>query len=169
MYAPGPIAPSANINFGGEMMDFLPRLEEHERRLSELYRTYGELFPAKKNFWLDLAQEELGHALWLRNFGAKAKEGKLSFKKTKITAASVETSLRHIDKQLDLAKEGQVNLLGALATARDLENALIDNMAMAMVQSNEPLVKNLLDKLHLESEQHRNRIADELIEVKNKK
>lgn len=150
-------------------MDFLPRLEEHERRLAELYRTYGELFPAKKIFWLDLAQEELGHALWLRNFGAKEDEGKLSFKKTKITAASVETSLRHIDKQLDLAKEGQVDLLGALTTARDLENALIDNMAMVLVQSNEPLVKKLLEKLHLESEQHRNRIADEIIEFKSKK
>jgi hypothetical protein len=55
---------------GRKSTKMLQKLIENEELLARLYTTYANVFPEKRTFWLDLADEELKHARMIQEISS---------------------------------------------------------------------------------------------------
>ena len=54
-------------------------LARNEEAIGQLYRAYANKYPQYKDFWFNLATEEIEHANWIRQLNTKISEGSLRY------------------------------------------------------------------------------------------
>jgi len=102
-------------------------LAQHEETIAELYKTYAEKFPSKKQFWTVLHLEELEHASWIRRLRPKIDEGLVAFNEERFNIKTIQTSLNYLTELLSKAKSQRLQLTEALSAGLDIEESLIES------------------------------------------
>jgi len=146
--------------------DEIELVAKHEETLGRLYDTYSSIFPEHREFWIGIADEESGHAAWVRGFRSRCMEGSCKVKEGRFRIKAIESSMNFMNKQMQAALSGSVNILTAAATASDIEHALLDKDFFEVYDTDDEDLKNTLDFLRLETEKHARKVADFLVMVR---
>ena len=139
----------------------LRMLVENEETVAELYRIYADKFPRRRDFWNDLAHEEIQHSLWIQNLSA---ETGLCFeiKEDRFTADMFQVSQDYLKERLARAKNEKMALKEALTTALDIETGLLERGYFEVFEGDTPELTRVLNALAAETERHTNKIRKEL-------
>ena len=160
----------ADSNPGTRTLNSLSKLAvigamaRHEETVAQLYRTYAELFPEMAAFWLQLAEEEIGHAEILRAIGVRIKTGELDFAVEQLDLETVRTSTAFLDNQLIIARRDRLDADQALRIAKTLEEKTIEVQAFSVFSddSASPKLRTAFAALREQEIRHRKAI-DQMI------
>jgi rubrerythrin len=134
----------------------------NEETISKLYKTYAEKFPAHKEFWSQLAEEELEHADWIDKFYSQVKEGSVHFNEKRFTIEAIESLRNVVNNELARVQKEDIALLDALCIALDIENALVENKFFEVFEGDSVKLKHLFIELADGTNEHRDRIKKAL-------
>jgi len=143
-----------------EQFETIGLMAAHESEIAELYRAYAQRFAPCRELFLGLAADEVEHARLISGLAAKVKAGEIQVVPGRFRAAAVLTSLDYVRECLQRVQNQESTLAAALATARDLEQGLIEKRFFDIVQEDGPEVMGLLCRLSEETATHRTRLED---------
>jgi len=102
-------------------------LMKQERLLAELYRVFADSYPNLREFWSQLAQDELKHAEWVQGLLKATEKGGVHFAEGRIRIHSLNTFLGGIETLIEKARGGTgMALINAISHALDLEKSLFE-------------------------------------------
>ncbi len=81
-------------------INVIEMLARNEEALSRLYRAYADKFPDYKDFWSDLADEEIEHSNWLRGLSPKIQEDSIYFNEGRFKPGAIQTFLNYLEREL---------------------------------------------------------------------
>lgn len=135
-------------------------LIRHELAIKALYELFASLFPERRNLWEDLAKDEQRHADWLGVLRAgKGLDAWLS-ENIQLKPQAVKASIKYVESQAQRAQGKQLNMIQALAIARDLESALIEKQFSRIGVSVPEEARSVLMNLAAETERHRKIVTE---------
>lgn len=143
-----------------EQLRIIELLAEHEKIISSLYIEYSQNFPVQRDFWLNLAREEIEHAEWIERLKAKAGEKKLYFNEKRFNEEAIRTSIEYIRGQKVRAQEEEITPKKALSIARDIENGLIEKKFFEVFKPDYKEIKQVFKDLANATHEHYNRIVE---------
>ena len=137
-----------------------------EEMISAHYTACAEQFDSHRDFWLDLAAQELDHAKWIRELYAQAKTGKVVFHEDRFN----KDSLREMSGRMELMLAGfraqTKTMKEALQSSLSIESFILEKKYLEIFDSDVPELKFLLERLEKETEGHRNTVKEMLIDFK---
>jgi rubrerythrin len=144
----------------------LEMLAKHEEAIGDLYDAYATAFPDQGDFWSTLANEERGHAAWIRMMYSKVEDGVIEIGEGRFNAKAIETSLGYVKRWITDAQHSAVDLQTALSIALDIENALIERSFYKVYDTDNETLRQVFNALVEGCRQHRARIVESLDKVK---
>jgi rubrerythrin len=134
--------------------DLLDALIQHEKNVSDLYKSYAERIELLAGFWNSLSREELQHAQWIQRLGQKIQDQDVFLNKKRISLQAVQTSMRFINAQIVRTKRENLTAIQMLSTALDIEKAMIEKSFFDLFEGDSPEIKNTLSALATETKKH---------------
>ena len=142
--------------------DLLDMMAIHELAVSGLYQSFAAVLPEWKAFWTAIANEELGHAAWLRGLKSKLAEEGGILNREHFNLDGLRTSMDFLQRTRgDVLKKG-ITPLRALSMALDLEGSLIEKEYFSIYKTDSVAVQEVFAKLREQSGGHRQRMRDTL-------
>jgi len=135
------------MNIAKEPDVILGALKDHEHALAHLYDVYAETFPECEALWAELAREEIQHADWLDSLQARIEGSPEDFVVDRFSVATIEHSIKYVERLFDRAKQPDFTLINALSTALQLEKALIENKYFEVLEGDSANTKRTLEQL----------------------
>ena len=147
----------------------LQSLIEIERAVSKLYRLYSKKFSPYKQFWLDLAEEEIEHANMLIMLKGQIQYSTVSIQKYRFYKPEVEKIFDAIKNAEIFAQQNNITMNLALGTAFDLENSLLENKYYEFYKSDCKAIKDVLKSMKLGLHNHMSKIVNVWNKIRNSK
>jgi hypothetical protein len=135
---------------------------ENERRISQLYKLYSRHFPASRNFWENIHEEEIGHVEILKNVKAIMKKGGKSIGENNFSRDILKYIGNFIREALKRAGDKKLTAMEALETALRLEQSMVENKSFEMFSPAHLPVRIIFQKLNRDTERHARLIRKEL-------
>jgi rubrerythrin len=139
-------------------INVIEMLARNEEALSRLYRAYADKFPDYKDFWSDLADEEIEHSNWLRGLCPKIQEDSIYFNEGRFKPEAIQTFLNYLERELAKAREQEMLLINALSTALYIEEALIERKYFEVIEGDSVGLKHVLLDSAAAEESHVDRV-----------
>ena len=143
-----------------EQIQTLGLMAAHESALADLYRAYAKKLPGYEDFFNSLAADEVLHARMVAGFVDDVKARKVYVRPGRFSSQSILSSLDFTKERVAEAERGEVSLMEALSTARDLEDGLIERKYFEVFEDDGPELMKLLARLAGETEAHRRKVAE---------
>ncbi len=102
-------------------------LIEYELSIAKLYNECAEKFTELREFWKDLAKEEVGHSDTIKDVLAQVDGRSAVLNQRRFNARPLENSLEYVNEITDRVKDNNIDLLGILSLALDLEQSIIES------------------------------------------
>jgi hypothetical protein len=147
----------------GNIAEIMAGIEE---MISGHYTAYAEQFDSHRDFWLDLAAEELDHAKWIRELYAQTRTGMVLFHEARFNKDSLREMSGRMEEMLADFRAKTKTMRDALQSSLNIENFILEKKYLEIFDSDIPELKFLLDRLEKETEGHRNRMKEMLIDFK---
>ena len=144
----------------------IEQLITQEKLLSRLYTLFSEQFPAYRDFWEKLSQEEKSHARLMERLLDAAREDIVFFEEGKITTHTLRAFILHLEGIVQKAERGEFTLSSAFATGVDYESSLIEKNVFSRFDSLHDKAKTALKILQTETINHVERIRTEQKAIK---
>lgn len=151
---------------GDDRYKVIELLMAHELKIAELYDIYSGNFPELGSFWKKIASEEKGHARMLKGLLFKVKNGEVVFRRDKFPSPAVRASLEHLDQLIGESAGTGGLLVGALESAMDIEQGLIEMEYYKVVEGDTEEVVYILNKLDGDEKRHRMQVQEKLAGLK---
>ncbi len=145
------------MNF--ESKSILDAFEQNELNISELYKIYSEKIPEKKTFWEKISKEEVRHAEEIAKIDKKSEN---SFEKNKFHQGIIRNIFDFVKKSVEEAKNMEISHIEALNVALRVEQSFLEKKSFEIFAPNQKTVKEVLEKLNLETEGHIKKLQEEL-------
>lgn len=137
-------------------------LAEHELSIKRLYEAFADAFAERRDFWQDLAREEQGHADYLGTLASVPEaDGRLQLGGA-LKHQAIKSSIAYVEGQIARARNGALTPVQALAIAKDLEHALIEDVFFRVPPSAPADVRLVLTRLAEDTRRHRDSLAGAL-------
>lgn len=136
-------------------------LAKNEVAVSHLYRAYAEKFPRYRDFWLDLANEEIEHSRWINKLFSQT-EDSVHFDADRFDKHVYQVTLKHMEEKIDQAKNEKISFKDALSIALEIETGMLERGYFEVFEGVSTELKEILHNLAVETEEHTNRIRDRL-------
>jgi hypothetical protein len=131
--------------------EIIEALAQNELNVAELYRKYAAKFTEHKDFWRNLAIEELNHAAKLRTLTGVKVELKT---KDRFNIIAIKNFSKHVLVESDPVKVNNSSLINALSTALNIEQSLIEHKYFEVFESDSIELKQVLLSLANDTEKH---------------
>jgi rubrerythrin len=144
----------------------LDLFEQNELNVSRLYKLYSKIDEKYQKFWEKLAQEEIQHALEIR----KSYQGQEDiFQENKFSRGIIKYVADFVQESVDRAKKDKLSQTEALETALRIEQSFLEKKCFEIFIPSHQKVKKVLEKLNQETEEHVERLRNQLEKLtKNK-
>ncbi len=139
----------------------LEMLAKNEEAAGQLYAAYADKFLKMRDFWLDMAEDEKTHAVWIRILRDMAVEGRLAFKKDGFDITSVSDFTNHIKNEIVKTTRG-LDLNYAFSVAVSIEESLIDSKYFEAVDTDNSDLKKTLKDLEMATREHAQKLRETL-------
>jgi hypothetical protein len=133
----------------------LDLLVAHEQAIGQLYELYAGAFPGHRPLWTRLAADEWAHAERLATLRAGTLRNAWRSQGRWLRSQPIRLSIGFVEQQQAKVQAGEIVAREALATARDLESALLEKQFARLDDSLPAEVLSVLRYLAAETEQHR--------------
>lgn len=133
-------------------------LIENEEAIGELYRDFARRFTDTAELWQQMAQEEKHHAALLRKLYVGILSGELSFRDQDFDMGALRQFVERVRSQHNRSRAGQLDRDEALRLALELEQSLAERGFLNCLEAHSDQVRETLDRLRSESEDHAGRI-----------
>jgi hypothetical protein len=144
----------------------LDLFEQNELNVSRLYKLYSKIDEKYQKFWEKLAQEEIQHALEIR----ESYQGQEDiFQENKFSRGIIKYVADFVQESVDRAKKDKLSQTEALETALRIEQSFLEKKCFEIFIPSHQKVKKVLEKLNQETEEHVERLRNQLEKLtKNK-
>jgi hypothetical protein len=142
-------------------------MARHEEAISELYAAFADKFPDYKDFWTELANEETGHAEWIRKFKAKCEGGDCKVNEGRFRVKAIDTSIQYINGYIHKAQTEDMVITYALTISQDIENALIDKNFIEVYDTDDEELKKTLQFLIDDTKRHKAKVEKLLSQTRH--
>lgn len=148
-------------------MEIIELLAENEEHISRLYQLYAEKLPKYRDFWENLADEEMTHASWIREFADGVKEKTLYIDEKRFPREALQTYREYLNGSMVKASRTGVNVMGAFTTALYIEESLIELKFFEVIDSGSEDFDKVLSRLKKATVEHNKRIKEYWTKVKD--
>ncbi len=138
--------------------DIIMKMEMLERVIGQLYKIYAKKFPPDYSFWIQLSREEEEHARLVKELEKEVRQGNLTFDDQRFKVNAIQTTIQYIQKKINQANDSSMTEQDAYHIALDIENGLLEKNFFKTFKADQPGLKDVLNKLILDTAEHRNRI-----------
>lgn len=135
-------------------------LIECELTISNLYEVCAKSFPKLESFWMELSIEEIKHASILKEVASKVDNKTVFLKEKRFHPRPVEISIEYAQDITKRVAEGNLDLLGTLSLAYDIESSVIESQYYQVFAGKSAEFNKYLKQVRDESNGHRRRIGD---------
>jgi hypothetical protein len=145
---------------------FLELLENLELDISNLYKLFAQKFPAHKQLWDELSDEEVQHASYIKKLASFVQQGLvlLDTKTTKtITVKIVSDGIKSTYQQ---TQDNKLTTINALAYALSLEDSILEKKFYDYFTTRDQNVAFIINKIKRETSQHYQKVKNALEEAK---
>jgi len=125
-----------------------------ETTIGSIYRTFAQRFPAHQDDWSGMAGEEDRHARWIGDLHEEAREGVVSFKKSRFDIAAIERFLEYVEEKLNLARDEEISLVQAVDIAVDLETSLLERRFYDVFEGDSAVLRRTFDNMRGQIDGH---------------
>jgi hypothetical protein len=150
-------------------MDTLELLAKNEEEISELYKLYAKILPQYEYFWLRLADEEVAHAAWIRDFANGIEKGTLFLNKKRFPVASLNTYHEYLKKSMKEASLKSIEPIQIFTTALYLEKSLVELAFFEVIDTGSEDFDKVVLRLREATKSHVKKIEEYWSKVKDKK
>jgi hypothetical protein len=145
-------------------------MAQYELLLSDLYEKCAQTWPEDKDFWIDIAHQEVHHAENLRTMKALVTRDPIHFDKGRpLNPIAVSTAIAGLQDILKRLTAGEYSYERLLIIARDIENAVLEAHYPDIIKTNnveyQTLMKSIMDETH----DHSSLIQKKLAQVKSRR
>ena len=136
-------------------------LYKQELLLAKLYEIFAGQFPDFKDFWQELAKDELQHAEWIKKFYHAEEKDLVAFSEGKIKTYPMNIFIDNIEKTIRRAeKKGELTLKMAIAYTLDFERSLIEKNVFSHFKIIDEKMQGIMVKLASETRKHVKKAED---------
>lgn len=135
-------------------------LASHENELYELYILYSTKYPNYKKFWLHIAQEEANHHRMLQSLLKLWKDGKVAIYPNRFKTEQLKDSISLINSYKKQSSMKELGINQAFHNTLRLESGMIENKFFTYFEADSPKVKELLEKIKVDTERHKEQIEN---------
>ncbi|MFO7611403.1 MAG: hypothetical protein R6W99_02790 [Clostridia bacterium] len=135
-------------------------LIDYEMAMSGLYEVCAARFPAYKDFWVELSDEEKGHARTIGSLLEKVDGKNVILNDGGFKTRPLEISIEYVGEVARRVSEKDLDLLGALSLAADIEKSLFESRFYKVLSGSSEMLKETIRRIHGESDDHRKRIEE---------
>jgi rubrerythrin len=136
-------------------MSLLGHFSDNENEISLLYLAYADKFPGKSRLWEKLAKDEKRHSALLADLDERFDEAHNFFQISENAPAILNYIGNFIDNCFTKIHKEDFTFADALDDALCLEQSMIEKKNFEIFSTTNPEIKEVLDKLNLETEGHR--------------
>jgi len=133
---------------------------EQERMLSLLYKKISICFPEKRIFWEGISRNETKHAGMIVALYNYVKNGDAIFVESKTRTYTLNSFIDYIKSIVQRLEENKLDSIQAISISIDLENSLIEKNVFNSFQGDADAAKLVLNRLKIETIEHRSRLAN---------
>lgn len=143
----------------------LQEMKSHELWIAEFYRTFSEVWPAEKEFWLDMEKSERRHAQYLERIVQCLTEKPDHFRLGRpIRVAAIRTSISGIRSAIEQLKKRQIPIYKAIFIARDTEQSVIESKVGEYLITEDVECGTLMKEMMLDTKSHLERLIKKIEE-----
>jgi len=148
-----------------EQLDFLALMATNEKAMARLYHAYAEKTPAHEDFWRELSEDELDHAMWIRELREKVENEEIAVRERDFSKDEIQRSINLLQDQIDRVLNVGLSFLShkeELEIALEKEEGLIEKEFFKVFETDDGELKELLERLKKETEIHFKKVTVEL-------
>ncbi len=146
-----------------EEIEGLVRIEE---TLSEMYTLFAQRFQEHHDMWSRLAEEERGHARWIRDLYAEVRKGSARLGKERFRAEGIQHFLDYAEKRLEEARSEVLPFVHALDMALDLESGLLERNFFQIFETDSPALQREFEEMREQIRTHTEKVRKALVHGK---
>ena len=150
-----------------EQLVGLECLADHEEILGQLYEIYSIQQPEHAEFWKRFLVEEEIHSSWIKDLIDEVSMGRVEIELQRFPVELIRDSIEQVSFLKNEAMQGHLSFIDQLKVALDQERELLDKKFFETLESDNPNLKMVLDKLRVATEVHHERLSDELEKQKS--
>ena len=146
------------MSYSEKQRDLLEMMATNEEAIARLYEAYSTKFTNYREFWSQLANEELQHSSWISNLNAKVREGGLYINEGRFKREAIQTFSDYLNREIIKAQTQDIPLITALSTALYIEQSIIEHQYFEVFKTDSVELKHLLMELSQATDDHLNRV-----------
>ena len=150
------------MHTSGEQLEIIGMMAAHEAAVADLYLACAQLYPDLANLFRSLAQAEQDHAKSIADFAASVKDGVARIPRDRLDSQVVLTSLDRVEEMLKDLRRGKIEPHDMLFRCMELEESLLEKHCFDIVESDTPDLRELLQKLTIDTALHRDELRQAL-------
>lgn len=143
-------------------MQAIEGLVQIEETLCGIYRVFAERFPAHRDMWSGMAEEEKGHAKWIRDLYEKVEQGSVRLGEDHFRTEGIQPFLDYANERLEEARAAKLPFLHALDIALDLESGLLEREFFKIFEADSEALKQAFEDMQRQIRDHTERIRKAL-------
>lgn len=144
-----------------EHLEMISLMEQHELAIQKLYEAFAQKLPEQGAFWLKMAGEEAEHVFMMQAIKRFGEAGQIRLKADcPVHPQQIQHALKHIKLYLTELQDHHVSSKRAIAIARELEEGVLEKHHSRIFETECKQAQELLDKLCLETENHRKALEE---------
>ena len=139
-------------------MQAIEGLVQIEETLFGVYGLFAERFPAHRDMWSRMAEEEEGHAKWIRDLYGKVEQGSVRLGEDPFRVEGIQTFLDYANERLEEAQTAKLPFLHALDMALDLESGLLEREFYKIFEADSEALEQAFEDMQQQIRDHTERI-----------
>ncbi len=144
----------------------LELLEKLEVEISKLYDLFAVKFPAYRDLWIHLRDEEIKHANYINQLNVHAREGRVLFDEKLTKTFTIKAVMDDIKDKYKKTEQDQYSLINALAFSVSLEQSIIEHKFYNYFNSDNPEIMKMIDDIRQDTASHESKIKGALDQEK---
>lgn len=151
-----------------DQIQILELMAKNEEVLSELYKLYAKKYSEFEEFWVNISNDEISHADWIRGLIKQINFGGVFFAPGRFNQEMAFAFLKHA--QEEIAKEVNSSarpIIEVLTLSLAIEKSFLEKDFFKVAETDQLAVKETLLKLAKATEIHIQKIEDLLKRLKD--
>ena len=141
-------------------LEAMEALADNEVVISRIYTLFSERFPEHRDFWAEMAREELQHADMIRSLLPDVKDGTVRLDSKGLDETSIGMFRDYLKASLARAKEQDIQLKDAFETALAIEHDLIERRFFDLFEVDAEELALILEGLASATREHHRRLVN---------
>lgn len=159
-----------NLLISGDLkgiLDVLDHMEQNETTIAEFYHACGEAFAGHREFWSGIEEQELKHAGYIQRMKAIIGKKPEHFEKGRpFNIMAARTIISGVQNNTAKLRSGQLQMINALAIARDNEQAIMESRYNEVVKTEDVEYLTLVKEIVEDTAGHKLRIDKMFAEIR---